>query len=75
MIKEFLLMDGYGLYVLSAFAFTLINFMILYFITKKQFVREQKKFIIKFGTLDSEKAKTAKLQKINKEILSSTTVN
>tara|TARA_B100001057_G_scaffold255461_1_gene255709 strand:- start:4266 stop:4493 length:228 start_codon:yes stop_codon:yes gene_type:complete len=75
MINEFLFMKGYGVYVLSAFAFTLINFTILYLITKKQFLNEQKKFINKFGTLNSEKAKTAKLQKINKEILSNISFN
>ena len=35
---------------------------------------EQEKFIIKFGLLDYQKAKTAKLQKINKEILSNATI-
>jgi|TARA_B100001093_G_scaffold170366_1_gene163181 heme exporter protein D len=75
MITEFFYMNGYGKYVLSAFAFTLINFTILYFITRQQFVKEQKKFIIKFGTLNSEKAETAKLQKINKEILSNISTN
>tara|TARA_B100001057_G_C22642963_1_gene868986 strand:+ start:33 stop:260 length:228 start_codon:yes stop_codon:yes gene_type:complete len=75
MIKELFLMDGYGIYVLSAFAFTLINFTILYLITRQQFLKEQKKFIVKFGALNSEKAETAKLQKINKEILSNISIN
>ena len=75
MIKELFFMDGYGIYVLSAFAFTLINFTILYLITRQQFLKEQKKFIVKFGALNSEKAETAKLQKINKEILSNISIN
>ena len=75
MINEFFFMDGYGIYVLSAFAFTLINFTILYLITRQQFLKAQKKFIVKFGKLNSEKAETAKLQKINKEILSNTSIN
>tara|TARA_B100000575_G_C22994328_1_gene573236 strand:+ start:43 stop:270 length:228 start_codon:yes stop_codon:yes gene_type:complete len=75
MIKELFLMDGYGIYVLSAFAFTLINFTILYLITRQQFLKERKKFIVKFGELNSEKAETAKLQKINKEILSNISIN
>ena len=75
MISEFFFMDGYGIYVLSAFAFTLINFTILYLLTRKQFIKEQKKFIIKFGLLNSKKAETAKLQKINKEILSNISTN
>mgnify|MGYP001417296060 CR=1 FL=1 len=70
MINELLLMNGYGLYVWSAFAFTLLNFVSLYFITRAQFIREKNKFISKFGTLDSKRAAFAKSQTINKEILS-----
>ena len=70
MINEFFLMNGYGLYVWSAFAFTLLSFLFLYIVTKKQFNREKNKFIAKFGTLNSERAAFAKSQSINKEILS-----
>ena len=34
MINEILLMNGYGLYVWSAFAFTLLSFATLYVVTK-----------------------------------------
>jgi heme exporter protein D len=44
-------------------------------ITKVQFIREQNKFIAKFGSLTSEKAKSAKSQRINKEILAYATNN
>ena len=70
MINEFILMNGYGIYVWSAFIFTLANFAILYFVIKIQFIKERKKFISKFGTLNSERAAFAKSQSINKEILS-----
>ncbi|MBD1174410.1 heme exporter protein CcmD [Pelagibacterales bacterium SAG-MED01] len=70
MINETLLMNGYGLYVWSAFAFTLLNFVTLYFVIKIQYNRERNKFIAKFGTLNSERAAFAKSQSINKEILS-----
>ena len=72
MINEILFMDGYGVYVWSAFAFTCLSFISLYTITKVQYTREKKKFIAKFGTLESEKAAFAKSQTINKEILSNT---
>ena len=71
MINEFLFMNGYGLYVWSAFSFTLISFTTLYMITKYQFIKERNKFLTKFGALDSKKADLARLQTINKEILSS----
>jgi len=72
MINDTLVMNGYGLYVWSAFAFTLLSFMTLYVITKIQYIRERNKFIAKFGTLNSERAAFAKSQKINREILSNT---
>ena len=75
MINEILFMNGYGVYVLSAFIFTLLSFTALYLVTKIQFVKEQSKFVSKFGSLNTEKANSAKLQKINKEILANATSN
>jgi heme exporter protein D len=72
MIYETLLMNGYGLYVWSAFAFTLSSFGLLYVFTKIQYTKEKNKFIAKFGTLNSERAAFAKSQAINKQILSNT---
>ena len=74
MIYEFVLMNGYGLYVWSAFAFTFLSFISLYLITKKQYSKEKNKFIAKFGTLNSERAAFAKSQIINREILSNTSI-
>ena len=75
MINELLFMNGYGVYVLSAFSFTLLSFTALYLVTKIQFVKEQSKFVAKFGSLNTEKANSAKSQRINKEILANTTSN
>ena len=72
MITEIILMNGYGLYVWSAFLFTLVSFASLYFIVRVQYIKEKDKFIAKFGTLNSERAAFAKSQVINKEILSNT---
>ena len=74
MINDFLYMNGYGLYVLSAFSFTLLSFTTLYLIIKIQYNKERRKFISKFGALDSKRAELAKSQNINKEILSSSQV-
>ena len=70
MINEILFMNGYGAYVWSAFSFTLISFVSLYMIIKAQYLKEQNKFVTKFGTLSYEKANSAKSQSINREILS-----
>ena len=75
MINELLFMNGYGAYVLSAFSFTLLSFVGLYFVTKTQFVKEEKKFVAKFGSLNTEKTKLAKSQRINKEILANAANN
>ena len=72
MINEILFMNGYGLYVWSSFVFTLSSFTLLYVLTKIQYTKEKKKFIAKFGTLNSERAAFAKSQSINREILSNT---
>ena len=70
MINELVYMNGYGLYVWSAFLFTLLSFITLYFIVKSQYIREKNKFISKYGALDNKKAKIARSQLINQEILS-----
>jgi heme exporter protein D len=72
MINEIISMNGYEAYVWSAFAFTLISFSSLYFVTKLQLSKEQKRFASKFGSLNIEKARTARSQNIIREILSNT---
>ena len=69
MINEIIFMKGYGLYVWSAFSFTLISFAILYALIKINLVKEQNKFTAKFGLLDEAKVKIAKTQSTNREIL------
>tara|TARA_Y100001970_G_scaffold236002_1_gene295379 strand:+ start:52 stop:279 length:228 start_codon:yes stop_codon:yes gene_type:complete len=75
MINEILYMNGYAVYVLSAFSFTLLSFLGLYLITKMQFIKEQNKFVTKFGSLSTQQANSAKSQRINKEILAEATNN
>jgi heme exporter protein D len=72
MIENLFFMNGYGLYVWSAFSFTLLSFLTLFLIIKIQYNKEKNKFIAKFGSLDSERAASAKSQSINKKILSNT---
>ena len=69
MINEIISMNGYGIYVWSAFAFTLISFLSLYFIISLQLKKEQKRFEENFSTLSDEKYNVAINQEINKEIL------
>ena len=71
MISDLISMNGYGAYVWSAFAFTLISFSSLYFIIKLQLKKEQKRFEANFSALTEEKYNVAINQKIYKEILKS----
>ena len=70
MIENLFFMNGFGLYVWSAFTFTLVSFLTLFLVIKIQYKKEKNKFLAKFGSLDSERAAFAKSQSINKEILS-----
>ena len=67
---NFLSMNGYGVYVFSAFIFTMVNFLGLYLIVRYQLKKELQKFAEKFGKLNLDKVSVANKQKINKEILS-----
>ena len=70
MIENLFFMNGYGMYVWSAFSFTLVSFLTLFLIIKNQYNKEKNKFLAKFGSLNSERAAYAKSQSINREILS-----
>ena len=60
MIQELFIMNGYGVYVWSAFSFTLASFSILYLIVKTQYVKEKKRFNAKFNSLSYDRQKIAK---------------
>ena len=69
MINDIISMNGYGIYVWSAFAFTLISFTVLYTVVKIQLVKEKIKFDAKYLTLTSEKKQAARAQETYKGIL------
>tara|TARA_Y100001936_G_scaffold225163_1_gene243356 strand:+ start:55 stop:285 length:231 start_codon:yes stop_codon:yes gene_type:complete len=69
MIADLITMNGYGIYVWSAFSFTLLGFFSLYFIINLQLKKEQKRFEENFSALKDEKYNSAINQEIYKEIL------
>ncbi len=75
MIKEILHMNGYGFYVWSSFAFTIISFSCLYLVVKFKLVHEQKKFELKYKLLDEEKLASASKQETYREIIGKTTIS
>ena len=75
MINDIISMNGYGIYVWSAFAFTLISFAVLYTVIKVQLVKEKIKFDAKYLTLTSDKKQAARAQETYKGILASNLVS
>ena len=75
MINEIISMNGYGIYVWSSFAFTLISFVALYTVIKIQLVKEKIKFDKKYLTLTSDKRQTVRVQKTYIGILASNSVS
>ena len=63
---DLLIMNGYGLYVWSAFSFTLFNFLILFKITSRQLVKEKAKFARKYVSLNSDQVTSAHKQSTNR---------
>ena len=75
MINDIISMNGYGIYVWSAFSFTLISFSVLYTVIKVQLVKEKIKFDAKYLTLTPEKKQAVRSQKVYKGILASNSVS
>ena len=75
MITDLILMNGYGIYVWSAFAFTLISFGLLYTVIKVQLIKEKIKFDAKYLNLTSNKKKAFRVQESYKGILASNSVS
>ena len=75
MINDIISMNGYGIYVWSAFAFTLISFSVLYTVIKVQLVKEKIKFDAKYLTLSCEKKQVVREQEAYKGILASNPVS
>ena len=69
MIQELFIMNGYGVYVWSAFSFTFASFSILYLIVKTQYVKEKKRFNAKFNSLSYDRQKIAKNQQTHSCLL------
>ncbi len=66
---DLLIMNGYGVYVWSAFSFTLFNFFILYKVTIRQFNKEHAKFSKKYKSLNSDQIILAHKQSTNRSFV------
>ena len=66
---EIFIMNGFGIYVWSSFAFTFIVCLFLYVRTRKTLKKLEKNFIKEANNLSEEQFEDIKKQKITKEIL------
>ena len=57
---ELLFLGGYGQFVWPAFIFTFVSCFVLYVKTKKEFQKQEKKFLKEFKQMQTEKVETAK---------------
>ena len=70
MSLDFLILDGYGQFVWSAFIFAFICCFALYRKTRRELVREEKKFLREFEPFPLTKSKVAKHRVTTREALS-----
>ena len=52
---ELFILDGYGQYVWPAFIFTIVSCFSLYLKTTKEFKKQEKIYLLEFGTLETRK--------------------
>ena len=67
---ELLILGGYGQFVWPAFIFTFVSCFSLYVKTKKEFQKQEKKFLKEFKQMQTEKIESAK----EKEALSGSSI-
>ena len=71
---EFLVLGGYGTFVWPAFIFSFVSCILLYLKTKKEFIRQEKKFLIEFKQIPVKKNEVSKQRELSKEVLSGSPV-
>ncbi len=71
---EFLVLDGYGIFVWPAFIFAFVSCFLLYLKTKKEFKRQEKMFLIDFKQIPVKKNGVSKQKELSKEVLSGSPV-
>ncbi len=70
MIIEFILMNGYGLYVWLSFSIVVISCAVVYHKTKKTLKKYEKEFLFELEALSTEeKNKALKTSKVAQQIL------
>ena len=69
MFKELLMMNGYGLYVWTAFTFSFVSCLYLYLKTRIEFKKQEKIYLLEFGSFEIKKIEFNKRKKSTEEAL------
>ena len=73
-MTEFLNLNGYGVFVWTAFIFTLTSCSILYFKTKNELKKQEKMFLKEFSYNYTLKAKPIEIKKVTQEALTESSI-
>ena len=74
MMKDFLILGGYGHFVWPAFMFAFAAYFSLYLKTSKELRLHEKKFLIKFEQSPIEKIKVLRYKATSKAVLSDSSI-
>ena len=69
MIMELLSMNGYGQFVWAAFTFSFASCLYLYLKTRIEFKKQEKIYLLVFGSIEAQKIQFNKRKKSTEEAL------
>ena len=73
MIKDLIILEGYGFFVWSAFIFSILSCCFLYLKTRKDFQMQEKIYLDEIKQQNALKIQVTGLEATTKEVLSSST--
>ena len=69
MFAELLSMNGYGQFVWTAFAFSFLSCLYLYLKIRIEFKKQEKIYLLEFGSIEAQKIQFNKRKKTTEEAL------
>ena len=69
MIMELLTMNGYGQFVWTAFTFSFASCLYLYLKIRIEFKKQEKIYLLEFGSIETQKIQFSKKKKSTEELL------
>ena len=66
---KLLAMNGYGMFVWTAFTFSFVSCFYLYLKTRIEFKKQEKIYLLEFGSIETKKIQFSKRKKSTEEAL------